>query len=267
MSAPDRRNSYSVNSYHLVCAGLYDLIQTPLLLDYAQDIIGPDIVCWGMHLFAKMPGDGMEVPLHQDAIYWPLTPARSVTVWLAVDDTDTDNAAMEFVPGSHVLGPLPHEDKALDGSRVLKRAAVDPDQYGLASPTCCGPAKCHCTPICCCTGRGPTSRAGGGPDSRSATRQPKSLPFRARNGSSRRRCTAGEQSPAHWPNCRRPDGEHPELMAAISGGFDGLPPDAGLTALTRRGRSSSETTSTPAARGCGVVTPSPSRRVRENVPS
>jgi hypothetical protein len=41
---------------------------------------------------------------------------------------------MEFAPGSHVLGPLPHEDKPLDGSRVLKRQAVNPEQYGTASP-------------------------------------------------------------------------------------------------------------------------------------
>jgi hypothetical protein len=64
VSASDRRNSYSITSYHLVCQGLYDLIQTPLFLDYAQDLIGPDIVCWGMHLFAKMPGDGMEMRFH-----------------------------------------------------------------------------------------------------------------------------------------------------------------------------------------------------------
>lgn len=74
VSAPDRRNSYSINTYHVVCAGLYDLIHTPLILDYVQDIVGPDIVCWGTHLFAKQPHDVMQVPLHQDAIYWPLTP-------------------------------------------------------------------------------------------------------------------------------------------------------------------------------------------------
>ncbi len=101
-----------------------------MLLDYAQDLIGPDIVCWGMHLFAKMPGDGMEVPLHQDTRYWPLTPSKSVTVWLAIDDADEENAAMEFAPGSHVLGALPHEEKPLDGSRVLKHAVLDPESYG-----------------------------------------------------------------------------------------------------------------------------------------
>ena len=129
VSAPDRRNSYSISSYHVVCERLYDLITTPVLLDYVEDLLGSDLVCWGMHLFAKHPGDPMAVPLHQDAVYWPLTPARSVSVWLAIDDVDAENAAMQFVPGSHALGPLPHESKALDGSRVLKRQVLDPGSY------------------------------------------------------------------------------------------------------------------------------------------
>ena len=107
VGADDRRNSYSVNCYHMVCERLYDLALDERVLDLVQDILGPDVVCWGTHLFAKLPGDGMEVPLHQDAVYWPFTSARSVTVWLAIDDVDEDNAAMSFVPGSHTLGPLP----------------------------------------------------------------------------------------------------------------------------------------------------------------
>ena len=67
VNAPDPRNAYSINGYHLVCRGLYDLVVTPRILDLVQDLIGPDIVCWGTHLFAKLPGDPMEVPLHQDS--------------------------------------------------------------------------------------------------------------------------------------------------------------------------------------------------------
>ena len=130
LSAPDRRNPYSINCYHLVCAGLYDLVHTPVILDYVQDVVGPDVVCWGTHLFAKLPGDGMEVPLHQDGIYWPLTPTKSVTVWLAIDAADEENAAMQLAPVSHVLGPLAHKEKPLDGTRVLKRQAVGPERYG-----------------------------------------------------------------------------------------------------------------------------------------
>jgi non-heme Fe2+,alpha-ketoglutarate-dependent halogenase len=71
----------------------------------------------------------MEVPLHQDAVYWPLSPSNSVSVWIAIDDVDGDNAAMQFVPGSHILGPLLHESKTLDGTQVLKRQAVNPESF------------------------------------------------------------------------------------------------------------------------------------------
>ena len=39
-----------------------------------------------------MPHDGKAVAWHQDASYWPLSPSKTVTVWLAIDDADVDNA-------------------------------------------------------------------------------------------------------------------------------------------------------------------------------
>jgi len=40
------------------------------------------------------------------ASYWSLSPARTVTVWLAIDDADEKNAAMRFIPRTHTLGSL-----------------------------------------------------------------------------------------------------------------------------------------------------------------
>ena len=108
ISANDRRNSYSINQYHQVCGPLWDLIHTPIFVRYVTDILGSEVVCWSTHMFCKLPGDGMEVPLHQDANYWPFTPTKSVTIWLAVDDVDRENSAMHFVPGSHLIGDLRH---------------------------------------------------------------------------------------------------------------------------------------------------------------
>ena len=53
-----------------------------------------------------MPGDGKAVPWHQDASYWPLSPSKAVTVWLAIDDADRDNACMRVIPGTHHFGHL-----------------------------------------------------------------------------------------------------------------------------------------------------------------
>ena len=80
---------------------LSGLCRTPAILDYVEDIAGPDFYQWGGQFFVKYPGDGSIVPWHQDAQYWPLTPRRTVTVWLAIHDADEANAAMQVVAGSH----------------------------------------------------------------------------------------------------------------------------------------------------------------------
>ena len=68
-----------------------------------------------------MPGDGKTVSWHQDASYWPLTPSKSVTLWLAIDDADTENAAMRVIPGSHTQ-QFKHDSSASQ-SDVLDMAA------------------------------------------------------------------------------------------------------------------------------------------------
>ena len=46
---------------------------------------------------------------HQDAAFWPLTPHRTATVWLAFEDSDVENGAMQVIPGTHRAGILQHD--------------------------------------------------------------------------------------------------------------------------------------------------------------
>lgn len=101
-----------VNMWHKCSRRFHDLCRTPAILDYVEDLIGPDFFQWGGQFFVKYPHDGSEVPWHQDAQYWPLTPHRTVTVWLAVFATDDANAAMQIVRGSHTAGALRHHTNA-----------------------------------------------------------------------------------------------------------------------------------------------------------
>ena len=224
VSAPDRRNSYSINTYHLVCQRLYDLAVDPRILAYVKDILGEEIVLWGQHLFAKMPHDDKVVPLHQDAVYWPMTPSKSVTVWLAIDDADADNATMQFVPGSHRIGAIEHEQLALDGSRVLGRQVVQPDSYGdrFLNVLKAGQASMHSDLLL------------HGSDANHSARRRAGLTLRYTAAEVRLiegydfwrkpavHCLKGDPS-GFWFNRRRPEGEHPEKMAAVYGEFDGQP--------------------------------------------
>ncbi|MFM7321155.1 MAG: phytanoyl-CoA dioxygenase family protein [Armatimonadota bacterium] len=79
------------------------LVSDPRLLDIAQQYIGPDIALFASHYICKPAGDGLPVLWHQDGAYWPLAPMDVVTLWLAVDDSDTENGCMRVVPGTQNL--------------------------------------------------------------------------------------------------------------------------------------------------------------------
>lgn len=223
LSADDARNSYSINAYHLVCAGVYDLMLSPVLLDYVEDLLGPDFGCWGNHLFCKLPRDPMAVPLHQDGAYWPITPSRTVTAWLAVDDADEENAAMQFVPGSHLHGALPHEDLELDGTRVLKRQVVDPDSFGkrVTNALTAGQISIHSDLLLHGSGLNRSDRRRAGMTFRYAAAEVRPLAGSEYWYKPAVHCRG--TLPAHWTHRNRPAGEHPEKLAAFTGDFDGNP--------------------------------------------
>ena len=110
----------------------YDLVNDPQILDLVEAAIGPDIICWGAHLFCKPGGDGMEVPMHQDGDYWPIRPLATCSVWIALDHVTTENGCMQFIPGSHQdKAHLKHDE--LDRDDVVLKRLISADSYDAAS--------------------------------------------------------------------------------------------------------------------------------------
>jgi hypothetical protein len=99
------------------------------ILDLVEQLIGPDIILWGCQSFCKPAGDGMEVPWHQDGRYWPIRPLATCTVWVALDDSNTENGCMRYIPGTHLGGHVykhrkdDRPDLALD--LVLEQGEAD----------------------------------------------------------------------------------------------------------------------------------------------
>jgi non-heme Fe2+,alpha-ketoglutarate-dependent halogenase len=124
------KDSYSISSAHLRHGRVWDILTSPRVVAVVNDLIGPDVIGWGSHFFCKMPGDGKTVAWHQDSSYWPLTPSKAVTVWLAIDDADRGNACMKYIPGTHVLGHLTYHLKEGDDSNVLNQTVPDIEKYG-----------------------------------------------------------------------------------------------------------------------------------------
>lgn len=123
-------DSYSISTAHRKYGRVWDMITNRKIGAYVGDLLGPNVIGWGSHFFCKMPHDGKNVAWHQDASYWPLTPSKTVTVWLAVDDADTENACMRFVPGSHLHGHIEYRKTEEEEGNVLNQEIENIERFG-----------------------------------------------------------------------------------------------------------------------------------------
>lgn len=95
---------------HLLFTWLNDLVRHPRILDAIEDVIGPDILCWGTTFFIKEKRTRSFVSWHQDSTYWGLDPADVITAWVAFSDSNAENGAMRVIPGTHKMDQVPHQD-------------------------------------------------------------------------------------------------------------------------------------------------------------
>src|SRR5882757_8922109 len=125
-------DSYSISTAHLRHGRVYDLLTERRIVNCMEDLLGENVIGWGSHFFCKMPGDGKRVSWHQDSSYWPLTPTKAVSAWLAIDDADVGNACMRYIPGSHHLGHLTYTLSETDEANVLNQTVEGAEK--LAEP-------------------------------------------------------------------------------------------------------------------------------------
>jgi hypothetical protein len=95
-------------------AAFLALAQDSDIVDLVSELIGPDVVLWGCHVFCKPAGTGFETPWHQDGHYWPIRPLATCTVWVALEPSTRANGCLRVIPGSHRgqhLHPHLHEDR------------------------------------------------------------------------------------------------------------------------------------------------------------
>ncbi|MAE64623.1 MAG: phytanoyl-CoA dioxygenase family protein [Phycisphaeraceae bacterium] len=204
-------DAYSINGWHLRLRGLYDLVNEPRILDYVQDLLGENLICWGTHYFCKMPGETKRVSWHQDASYWPLTPTKTVTAWLAIDDADEENGAMKFIPRSHRHGHIAFEASAGDEKNVLDQTVLDAESYGdapVSIPLKAGQMEMHSDLLLHSSEANPSTRRRCGLTMRLVPPQVRALKDWNRLGILCR----GRDDSGHWPVSRRPpDDDIPPL--------------------------------------------------------
>lgn len=115
---------------YLLQTWVADLVRHPKILDAVEDVLGPDIFCWGTSLFIKDVGDPGYVSWHQDATYWGLSKPDVVTAWVALSPARPESGCMKVVPGSQHWDQMAHRD-TLAADNLLTRGqelAVDVDE-------------------------------------------------------------------------------------------------------------------------------------------
>lgn len=139
------RDSYSISSAHLKHARVWDLLNHPNIVGPVRDLLGEDVIGWGAHFFCKLPGDGKSVDWHQDCSYWPLTPTKAITAWLAIDDADLENGCMEVYAGSQNHGLIEFESSGEGSANVLDQTVRNPERFGrlIATPLVAGQMSLH----------------------------------------------------------------------------------------------------------------------------
>ncbi|MFF3404375.1 phytanoyl-CoA dioxygenase family protein [Streptomyces sp. NPDC002659] len=99
-------------------------VTDPSLADIAETFLGPGLACFTAHYICKPPHDGRAVLWHQDGAYWKLDPMEALTVWLAVDESTTENGCLRMIPGSHRI-PI-HPPVARTDTPNMLQSATEP---------------------------------------------------------------------------------------------------------------------------------------------
>lgn len=105
----------------------HDLLWNPAFLLPAYQLLGSDFRLFHDQLFSKPAKHGGVVAWHQDYSYWTWTkPMSHLTCWIGLDDANTENGCMYYVPGSHNWGLL--DKKPIAGDMDAVRGSLTPEQ-------------------------------------------------------------------------------------------------------------------------------------------
>jgi len=80
---------------------LCNIVSNPRLLDAVEDIIGPNILCWGASFFTKKANDPRFVSWHTDSFFYGFEPAETLTAWLGFNDSNLESGCIKYIPGTH----------------------------------------------------------------------------------------------------------------------------------------------------------------------
>jgi ectoine hydroxylase-related dioxygenase (phytanoyl-CoA dioxygenase family) len=119
-------------------AEMQGITHDPRFAEVARQLVGcPAMRLFHDHALIKHPGDNRATNWHQDTPYWPMNENGALSIWIALDDVDTENGCLQFIARSRdvkrlspqVLGPDdPYGglvEEVSDGASAEKRRVRD----------------------------------------------------------------------------------------------------------------------------------------------
>jgi hypothetical protein len=117
------QNRFKIKA-HLPFPWMWNIIRNDTILDAVEDLIGPNILCWGSSFFCKQANDARYVSWHQDSTYYGLSERATVTVWYAFTESKVSSGCMQYIPGTHNLGQIGHEEMGGENNLLMRGQTI-----------------------------------------------------------------------------------------------------------------------------------------------
>jgi len=104
-----------------------DLGRHAKVLDAVEDVMGPNLMVWGLSLFVKDAGAPSYVSWHQDSTYWGLSKPNVTTAWIALSSANRQSGCMKMIPGTHKWDQVRHLDTFAKENLLTRGQEIDVD--------------------------------------------------------------------------------------------------------------------------------------------
>ncbi len=108
----------------LLCPWIDEFIRHPGLLDPMEELLGSDLLVWGVSLRLKEPDGRTFAGWHQDTAYCDIRPIVVIAA-LALSDCGGDAGCLRVIPGSHRGALLPHREHFGTDSLLTREQQID----------------------------------------------------------------------------------------------------------------------------------------------
>ena len=138
----------------LLCPWVDAFIRHPGMLDPMADLLGPNLLVWGVSLRLKEPDGRTFAGWHQDTAYCDIKPIVVIAA-LALSDCGEAAGCLRVIPGSHRWPLLPHREHFGTDSLLTREQRIDPPLNtgtAVALPMAAGEAVFFNNAICHASG-------------------------------------------------------------------------------------------------------------------